>query len=114
MLGSFSASTRPCRRGTLGRGGQKRSIGIPFVSTDRCGNAIDIKAMGSSDAFPEPVKILDDGVATLHDGFLAGSSSGVQMIGGRSPSPRHTDSIVLRIVAFARCLQFHVSKYMTA
>ena len=112
MLGSPSARTRrTC--GSFGRGLQKRSTGIAFVSADRGGNAIGIEAVGLSDRFSELVKILDDGVATLHDGFLAGSSSGVQMIGGRRPSARHVASIVPRIVAFARCLQFHVSKYVT-
>ena len=113
MLGSPSARTwRTC--GSLRRGLQERSTRFAFVSADRSGNAIDIEAMGVSDRFSELVKILDDGIATLHDGFLAGSSSGVQIIGGRRPSARHAVSIVLRIVAFARCLQFQVSKYVTA
>ena len=34
------------------------------------------------------------------------------MIGGLKPSERQTASIVPRIVAFARCLQFHVSRYV--
>jgi hypothetical protein len=101
-------------RGASGWGLHERLTGIAFVCADRRGNTIDIEVVGPPDSLSELVKILDDGVATLHDGFLAGSSSGVQMIGGRSPSPRHTASIVLRIVAFARCLQFHVSKYVTA
>jgi hypothetical protein len=59
--------------------------------------------VGPADSLPELVKILDDGVPTLHDGFSAGSSSGVQMIGGTNPSERQTASMVLRITAFARC-----------
>jgi hypothetical protein len=97
----------------LGRRLQERSTGVTFVSADGGRNAIDIEAVGSSDTLSELVKILNDGVATLHDSFLAGSSSGVQMIGGRRPSARHAASIVTRIVALARCLQFQVSKYVT-
>jgi hypothetical protein len=35
------------------------------------------------------------------------------MIGGVKPAERHTASIVERIVAFAKCLQFHVRRYVT-
>jgi hypothetical protein len=66
------------------------------VSADGGRNAIDIEAMGSSDTLSELVKVLDDGVATLHDRFFAASSSGMQLIGGRRPSARHAASIATR------------------
>ena len=87
---------------------------ITFVLPNGRSDSIHVEVMRSTDLLSEPVEILDDGVPALHDGFLAGNSSGVQMIGGRSPSERQTASIVPRIVAFARCLQFHVSKYVTS
>jgi hypothetical protein len=50
----------------------------------------------------------------LHDGVVHGfgsiSSSGVQMIGAFNPLAAQTDSIIGRIVALARCRQFHVSR----
>jgi hypothetical protein len=64
-----------------------------------CGDSIDVEVVGSADALSELVEILDDGVSALHDDCLAGSSSGVQMIGGASPSERQTASIVPRIAA---------------
>jgi hypothetical protein len=84
------------------------------VFADGRGDSIHIKIMCPADSLSELVKILDDGVPSLHDGLLTGSSSGVQIIGGLRPSERQTASIVPRIVAFARCLQFHVSKYVTS
>jgi hypothetical protein len=36
------------------------------------------------------------------------------MIVGFSPSERQMASIVPRVVAFARCLQFHVNRYVTS
>jgi hypothetical protein len=38
------------------------------------------------------------------------SSSGVQIMGALSPWLMQTASMIGRIVAFARCLQFHVNK----
>jgi hypothetical protein len=78
------------------------------------GNLVGVEVVGSAYLLPKLVEILDDGVSALHDDGLAGSSSGVQMIGGASPSERQTASIVPRIAAFARCLQFHVSRYVTS
>jgi hypothetical protein len=43
-----------------------------------------------------------------------GSSSGVQIIGGRRPAERQIASIVPRIAAFAMCLQFHVRRNSTS
>lgn len=98
---------------TLWRGFYENPPRFTFVFTDGRGDSIHIEIMRPADSLSELVEILDDGVPALHDGFLTGSSSGVQMIGGLRPSERQTASIVPRIVAFARCLQFHVSKYVT-
>jgi hypothetical protein len=76
-------------------------------------DSIGVEVVGPTDSLPELVEIFDDWVPTLHDTSFAGSSSGVQMIGGLRPSERQTASIVPRIVAFARCLQFHVTRYVT-
>jgi hypothetical protein len=83
-----------------------------LVLADGGRNPIGIEAVSSTDLLPELVEILDDGIPAFHDRLLTGSSSGVQMIGGLRPSERQTVSIVPRIVAFARCLQFHVSRYV--
>jgi hypothetical protein len=91
----------------------ERPASFTFVLADGRGDSIDIEIMGPTDLLSELVEILDDGVPAFHDDLLAGSSSGVQIIGGLRPSERQTSSIVPRIVAFARCLQFHVSRYVT-
>jgi hypothetical protein len=44
-------------------------------------------------------------------GFDSKGSSGVQIIGAFSPLEAQTDSINGRIVALAKCRQFHVNKY---
>lgn len=85
--------------------------GFPFVLANGRSDLIRIEGVRSTDSLPEPVEFFDNGIATLHDGFLVGSSSGVQMMGGVRPSERQMASMVLRIVAFARCLQFHVNRY---
>ena len=72
---------------------------------NRSRNAVDVEAVGASDLLPVPMQFVDDGIALLRHGFVLGSSSGVQVIGGCSPWALHTASIVLRIAAFARCLQ---------
>lgn len=50
----------------------------------------------------------------IHDGivhaFASKSSSGVQIIGVLRPFSAQTFSITGRIVAFARCRQFHVNR----
>jgi hypothetical protein len=99
--------TRSCR---LNQGATR----FAFVSADGRRDSIDIEPMGTANALAEFVEIVDDGVSGLHDRSLTGSSSGVQMIGGCRPSERQMASIVPRIVAFARCLQFHVNKYVTS
>ena len=88
------------------------SLGVlVFVLTDRRGDSVDIEVVRFADFLSNPVQLVDDGVASFHCGLPAGSSSGVQMIGGVRPAERHMASIVLRIAAFAMCLQFHVSRY---
>lgn len=43
-------------------------------------------------------------------GFAPKNSSGVQIIGALNPFAAHTDSMSGRMVAFARCRQFHVNR----
>ena len=83
------------------------------MSADSRGDSIRVKVVRPPDSLTELVEVLDNSVPVLHKGVLAGSSSGVQMIGGVRPSERQTASMVLRIAALARCVQFHVSKYVT-
>lgn len=113
LLGSPSTTSRGATFCALSCWLYENPTRFTFVFTDCGGDSIHIEIMCPADSLSELVKIVDDGVPALHDGFLTGSSSGVQMIGGLRPSERQTASIVPRIVAFARCLQFHVSKYVT-
>jgi hypothetical protein len=83
------------------------------VLADSGGDSINVEVVGATDLFSERVEFLDDRVPALHEGLLAGNSSGVQMIGGRKPAERQTVSIVVRIVALARCLQFQVNRHVT-
>ena len=101
--------TLPTLRWGLGKS-SARAGGLTLMPANGRGDSIDVEVVGPADSLSELVEILDDGVPALHDVFLAGNSSGVQMIGGISPSERQTISIVPRIAAFARCLQFHVSR----
>ena len=114
LLGSSSTPSLGAAR----RAYQRRIHGWPsslaFVLANGRGDSINVEVVRSTDSRPQLVEFFDDGVATLHDGFLVGSSSGVQMMGGLRPSERQTASIVLRIVAFARCLQFQVNRYATS
>ena len=84
-----------------------------FMSTNGRSDSVDIEAVGLADSFPYLVQFVDDGIATLHTELPIGSSSGVQIIGGRKPAERQIASIVPRVVAFAMCLQFHVKRYST-
>jgi len=86
---------------------------FPFVLANSRGDSISVEVVGVTNSFSQLVEFLDDRVSVFHERLLAGSSSGVQMIGGVKPSERQTASIVIRIVALARCLQFHVSRYVT-
>src|SRR5688572_5146978 len=109
-LGPSSAGLRTAGRACRCRA-RRWTTCLTLVLANRRSDSIDIEVVGSTHSFPDLVELFDDGVASLHDGFLVGSSSGVQMMGGVKPSERQTASIVLRIVAFARCLQFHVKRY---
>jgi hypothetical protein len=71
----------------LGGLGNSSSLGVGsslMVANGR-GDSIDVEIVGPADSLSKLMEILDNGVPALHDGFLAGSSSGVQMIGGVSP-----------------------------
>ena len=80
-----------------------------FMLSDGCGDSLDVEVVCPADLFPK-VKVLDDEVAALHMTLPDGNSSGVQIIGGCKFEERQVASIVLRMAAFARCLQFHVSR----
>ncbi len=60
---------------------------------------------------PNPPNLIHDRVVQTEP---SRSSSGVQMIGARYPLASQTRSINGRIMALARCRQFHVSRYGTA
>jgi hypothetical protein len=77
---------------------------------DRQGDKVGVEIMSAADTFSDLVDFVDDCVPVFHHGVLVGNSSGVQMMGGVKPAERHTASIVPRIVAFAKCLQFHVRR----
>ena len=81
-----------------------------FVPPNGCGNSIDVEVVRPADLFAELVKVFDDGVAAFHVTLPDGNSSGVQIIGGRKSEERQVASIVLRMAAFARCLQFQVNR----
>jgi hypothetical protein len=74
---------------------------LVFVLTDRRCDSARIEVVRLANVLSNPVQLVDDGVTSFHRGLPAGSSSGVQMIGGTRPSERHMASIVPRIAAFA-------------
>jgi hypothetical protein len=84
---------------------------LVFTLADSSGDSADIEVVRLADGLADSVQLLNDGIAPLHVELPDGSSSGVQMIGGVTPSERQIASIVPRIVAFAMCLQFHVNRY---
>jgi len=84
---------------------------LVLVLTDRCRDSADVEVVRLSDILADSVQLLNDGIAPIHVELPDGSSSGVQMIGGVRPAERQIASIVPRIVAFAMCLQFHVTRY---
>ena len=100
-----------CR--TPSRDTHTRATAFFFMSANCRGDSVGVEVVGPTDAFPDPMQFFDNGVAALHEVLPTGSSSGVQMIGGLRPSEREIASMVLRIVALARCLQFHVNRYAT-
>ena len=109
MLGTSWATTLGLTRRALCRCPKEDAAPFPFVLANGGGDSISVEVVRTTDSFSELVEFLDDRIPALHDGLLAGSSSGVQMIGGLEPTERQTLSIVPRIVALARCLQFHVN-----
>jgi hypothetical protein len=113
MLGSCWVTTIGLTRRALWGCSKEHAAPFPFVLADGGGDSISVEVVRTTDSFSELVEFLDDRIPALHEGLLAGSSSGVQMIGGLKPAERQTVSIVLRIVALARCLQFHVNRYVT-
>jgi len=106
VLRGFLLARRP-----LGRLSNEALGVLVFVPTDRRRDSARIEVVRFADVLSNAVQLVDDGVTSFHCGLPAGSSSGVQMIGGVSPSERHMASIVPRIAAFAMCLQFHVKRY---
>ena len=83
---------------------------LGFVSPNGGGNSIDVEVVRTADLFTELMKVFDDGVAAFHVTLPDGNSSGVQIIGGRKSAERQIASMVLRMAAFARCLQFQVNR----
>src|ERR1041384_7728123 len=67
---------------------------LPFVFANGRRDSINIEVVSAANSLPQLMELFDDGVATLHDGFLVGNSSGVQMMGGLRPSERQMVSIV--------------------
>ena len=83
---------------------------LVFVLANRCSDSMHIEIMCFADGFADLVQAFNDGVTAFHGVLPDGSSSGVQMMGDVKPEERHVASMVLRIVAFARCLQFQVRR----
>ena len=83
---------------------------LVFVATNGRGDSMHVKIMCLANGFSNLVQAFNDRVSVLHGVLPGGNSSGVQMTGGTNPAERHVASMVLRMVAFARCLQFHVRR----
>ena len=83
---------------------------LVFVLTDCCRDSPDVEVVRLAKVLSNSVQLVKNGVLAFHRELPAGSSSGVQIIGGVRPAERQMASIVPRIVAFAMCLQFHVNK----
>lgn len=81
-----------------------------LVLTNRRGDPVNIEIVSPADGSADLVEVVDDGVTAFHVELPDGNSSGVQMMGGRKPSERQTSSMVPRMAAFARCLQFQVKR----
>jgi len=110
MLGGFRVPTLGLTTRARRRCPKKRVASVSFVLANGGGDSFSVEVVRATDSFTELVEFVDDWIPAFHDGLLAGSSSGVQIIGGLNPAERQTVSIVLRMVALARCLQFHVSR----
>ena len=104
-LGGFLRTRRP-----FGRLANDALGILVFVLTDRGRDSTDIEVVRLADVLSDPVQLVNDGVSAFHRELPAGSSSGVQIIGGVRPADRQIASIVPRMAAFAMCLQFHVNK----
>ena len=85
-LSSSASTSLGSGRGACRRHRHRWPSGLPFVLANGRGDSINVEIMSPTDSLPELVEFFDDGVAMLHDGFLVGSSSGVQIIGGLRPS----------------------------
>ena len=83
---------------------------LVFVAANGRGDSMHIEIMCLANGFSDPVQAFNDRVSAFHGALPDGSSSGVQIMGGAKPEERHVASMVLRIVALARCLQFHVNR----
>lgn len=83
---------------------------LVLVPANGCRDSLHIEIVRLADGFANSMQALNDGVPVFHFIFPDGSSSGVQMIGGAKPDARHVASMVPRIAALARCLQFHVKR----
>ena len=83
---------------------------LVFVAANGRSDSMYIEIVCLADGFTDPVQAFNYGVTAFHDVLPDGSSSGVQMMGGAKPEARHVTSMVLRMRAFARCLQFHVKR----
>lgn len=81
-----------------------------LVLTNRRGDPVNIEIVSPADGSTDLVEVVDDGVTAFHAELPDGNSSGVQMMGGLKPSERQTSSMVPRMAAFARCLQFQVKR----
>lgn len=81
-----------------------------FVPTNCRSDPVNIEIVRPADSSSDLVEVVDDRVMAFHAELPEGNSSGVQMMGGLKPSERQTSSMVPRMVAFARCLQFQVKR----
>ena len=104
-LQSLAVTCRPFRQ----RANQGFST-LVFVAAEGRSDSIHVETMRLADGFSNLVQVVNDRVSAFHEVLPDGSSSGVQIMGGAKPEERHVASMVPRIVALARCLQFHVNR----
>ena len=88
-LGGFLRTRRP-----FGRLANDALGILVLVLTDRCRDSVDIEVVGLADVLSDSVQLVNDGVSAFHRELPAGSSSGVQIIGGVRPADRQIASIV--------------------
>jgi len=94
VLGGFLLTRRPFGR----LANDARGI-LVFVLTDRCCDSANIEVVRLTDVLSDSVQLVNDGILAFHRELPAGSSSGVQIIGGVRPAERQISSIVRRMVA---------------